>query len=271
MLTAVGCAWIFFIVLSAELDRRGVGALVVTLTSVGLVAVFGRSYSRNYGEAQRQLDDQRLEREAADRAADLERERAESRERLQHGFAHLGGDDGDTALRVLEDLSDEFDSIADVFRRDRDRTSVGLAAIVPDLVDETYRHGMSALSDALEFLELADGRLGRHGRNPENELHEVEARLERGEYADERSRARDEQVAAERRKRLAHRDETRHGARDLMFEAERCSTVLAGTRIELASLRAGDTQVDVDAVVESLQETIKRVREVQIELRRLGY
>ena len=56
-----------------------------------------------------------------------------------------------------------------------------------------------------------------------------------------------------------------------MFEAERCTAALAEARIELASVRAGDTQVDVDAVVETLQRPIRRVRDVQDELRRLGY
>ena len=56
-----------------------------------------------------------------------------------------------------------------------------------------------------------------------------------------------------------------------MFEAERCTAALAEARIELASVRAGDTRVDVDAVVETLEDTIRRVQDVQDELRRLGY
>ena len=70
---------------------------------------------------------------------------------------------------------------------------------------------------------------------------------------------------------LARHDEARQRARDLTFEAERCTAALAEARIEVASVRAGDRQVDVDAVVETLQASIRRVRDVQDELRRLGY
>jgi hypothetical protein len=102
-------------------------------------------------------------------------------------------------------------------------------------------------------------------------LREIEHRLERDSYPDDRERLRDEHRRASRDQLLARHAESRQRARDLIFEAERCTAALAEARIELASIRAGDTQVDVDAVVETLQETIRRVREVQDELRRLGY
>ena len=127
---------------------------------------------------------------------------------------------------------------------------------------------MSALSDALELLEFADGP---QRRRLEGELDEIEDRLERDTYGDERARARDEQRQTSHRQLLARHDESRQRARDLMFEAERCTAALAEARIELASVRAGDSKVDVDAVVETLQSSIRRVRDVQDELRRLGY
>jgi hypothetical protein len=127
---------------------------------------------------------------------------------------------------------------------------------------------MSALSDALELLEFADGP---QRRRLEEELRDIQDRLERDSYSENRERTRDQQRRASRDQLLTRHAESRQRARDLIFEAERCTAALAEARIELASIRAGDTQVDVDAVVETLQETIRRVREVQDELRRLGY
>ena len=170
---------------------------------------------------------------------------------------------------MLDGLGDEFDALAELLRRSRERPSVSMSSLLPDLTEETYRHGMSALSDALELLEFADGA---QRRRLEDELAEIEDRLERDAYADDRAQAARRAAAARRIEQLlARHDEARQRARDLMFEAERCTAALAEARIELASVRAGDTQVDVDAVVETLQETIRRVRDVQDELRRLGY
>ena len=153
---------------------------------------------------------------------------------------------------MLAGLGDEFDAIAKLLRRNRDRPSASLSSsLLPDLTEETYRHGMSALSDALELLEFADGR---QRRRLEGELAEIEDRLGRDTHADERAKARDEQRRASHRRLLARHDEARQRARDLMFEAERCTAALAEARIELASVRAGDRQVDVEAVVETLRD-----------------
>ena len=143
-----------------------------------------------------------------------------------------------------------------------------MSVLLPDLTEETYRHGMSALSDALELFEFADGS---QRRRLDAELEDIEERLEHETYVDERTREHDEQRRASHRQLLARHDEARQRARDLLFEAERCTAALAEARIEVASVRAGDTQVDIDAVVHTLQSTIRRIRDVQDELRKLGY
>ena len=129
--------------------------------------------------------------------------------------------------------------------------------------------GMSALSDALELLRVRR----RFATSPprRDELEDIEERLEHETYVDERTREHDEQRRASHRQLLARHDEARQRARDLFFEAERCTAALAEARIEVASVRAGDTQVDIDAVVQTLQSTIRRIRDVQDELRKLGY
>ena len=46
---------------------------------------------------------------------------------------------------------------------------------------------------------------------------------------------------------------------------------LSRTRIELVGLQAGGSETSVNAVTETLQNTITRAKEVQEELKQLGY
>jgi hypothetical protein len=269
-LTVVGFALIFLVVLSPELGMAGPATAALALGAVAFTGCFAWHYSSGYAAEQKQIEDERHQREADARALAVARERAETRHRLEQGFARITSDDGDEGARRLTGLSDEFDATTMLLRRTLDRPSASLSSfsLLPDLTEETYRHGMSALSDALELLEFADGP---QRRRLEGELAEIEDRLARDTHADERARDRDEQRQASHRRLLGRHDEARQRARDLTFEAERCTTALADARMQLASVRAGDRPVDVDAVVEPLQASIQRVRDVQDELRRLGY
>ena len=266
--TLVGLAVIFRLVLSPEIGLEWVGMLTIALGSLASIASFGWCYSSGYLEAQARIAEGRRDREIEARARDVARERAESRRRLEVGFARLATTDGREGGRVLAALGGGFDGIAELLRRADGRLSVSMSSLLPNLSDETYRHGMSALSDAVELFESADG--GQR-RRLEDDLIEIEERLVCDISADERGRLRDEQRLASHRQLLTRLEESRQRARDLVFEAERCTAALAEAHIELASVRAGDTQVDVDAVVRTLQQTIRRVRDVQDEFRRLGH
>ena len=115
-------------------------------------------------------------------------------------------------------------------------------------------------------------RRGPERRRLDDELDEIEDRLAGHDYADERSPSPRRAAASVAPSPAAPATTTACATRarsDVRGRALR--RALAEAHIELASVRAGDTQVDVDAVVETLQETIRRVREVQDELRRLGY
>jgi hypothetical protein len=267
-LTVAGLALIYVMILSSEVGVRGLAMAALVLATLVCVASFVWQYARGYSERQRLIADETHEREAAARARDVMRERAESRRRIELEFARVASAEGRQGESVLAALCDEFESITELLERHDERPTISLSPLIPDLAEETYRHGMSALSDALELFEFADGP---SRRRLEAELREIEERLERDGSHDDRARERDEQRRTSHRQLLARHDEGRQRARDLMFEAERCTSALAETRIELASVRAGDTRVNVDAVVQTLQETIHRVRDVQDELRRLGY
>jgi hypothetical protein len=58
---------------------------------------------------------------------------------------------------------------------------------------------------------------------------------------------------------------------ELFFQCDLCEASLSKTRLELASLQAGGSEAGVRSVTESLQSTINHAKEVQEELRRLGF
>ncbi len=66
-------------------------------------------------------------------------------------------------------------------------------------------------------------------------------------------------------------NQQQYQADELLFQCSRCEASLSRTRIELASLQAGSSETSVSAVTESLQRTIDQAKEVQAELKKLGY
>jgi hypothetical protein len=142
----------------------------------------------------------------------------------------------------------------------------GSALVVPELIEETYRHGMSALSDALELFESSDGP---HHRRLVQDLAQIESRLLVDEQLDIAERDRDEFRAASKRELIERAARTQERGRELVFEAERCTAAMLGARLDLAGIRVDGTQAVVDSVVDRLETTIRRVRRIQDEVRRL--
>jgi hypothetical protein len=58
---------------------------------------------------------------------------------------------------------------------------------------------------------------------------------------------------------------------ELLHQADRCEASLSKTHIELAALKADASDVSVTSVIGTLQKTIERAKEVQAELKKLGY
>ncbi len=253
-----GLAAIYLLVLSPELGFAALAAAVLVLGVVAAVASFGWLY--RFGDAARQR-----RRETDIREHGLER--AVSRARLETRIAQLEPEVAGNGRRLLEGLGDEFEAISDLLRRDAG-VPANLSVVLPDLAEQTYQHGVSAVSDAVELFQFADGQ--QH-RRLLIELRDVEQRLAWGRHTDDVERLRDEQRRDSRRELLGRHAEAHQRAGDLMFEAERCVAALAEARVELASPRNDEVQVDASPVIHTLQATIHHVREVQDELRRLGY
>ncbi len=80
-----------------------------------------------------------------------------------------------------------------------------------------------------------------------------------------------EETVASHQERLEMIDQQQYRVDELLFQCDRCEASLSRTRIELASLQAGSSETSVSAVTETLQRTIAQAKEVQDELRRLGF
>ena len=266
--TISGVALIYAVVLGGALGAGALALAVFVVAGLATAACFAWNYALAVRDQRAFSAAEQASREAEALAELVAREHLAARAQLDEGFERIASRDAREAARVLENLGDEHDAVQALLARGHDRTRASVTALVPNLTEEAYRGGMSALSDALGLLEESDGA---RRRRVEAELEEVEDRLAVDSYVDADARGRDEQRRTSRRQLLERLDGLSRRARELVFEAERCATALTAARIELASLRAGDTQVDVDALVQTLEATINRVRDVQDELRRLGY
>ena len=263
-LTVAGFALIYLTVLGSELGQRGIAVIVFMLATATTLVSFGRRYLIGYHEDEARREIAEFERTRAETLRMRDESFADLRRALGRGFSRIGSADGS---RVLDGLTHEWDAVSALLQRSTDAASLVTSSLLPGLAEETYRSGLSTLSKALELLEVADGPERRRLER------EVAAITERSEdpSGDARERERDEQRKVSHEKRLAALDELHQHGRELLFEAERCEATLHQARIELTSMRAGSAQVSVDVVVQTLEENIRRVREVQDEMRRLGY
>jgi hypothetical protein len=190
----------------------------------------------------------------------------QAKEELESGFSNINSDAG---LEALLELAHEYGQLVPVLGR---RSEAGPLAVVhvPALVEETYRQGLSVLEDALELMQAAQssdrGRLEEEVARLEKE---IEA-LRRDESQAARTRMREERLAS--RKELLDmivRQQLRID--ELLHQADRCRASLRRARIELAALKAAGSEASVSPVTETLRRTINRAKEVQEELKKLGY
>ena len=204
----------------------------------------------------------------------LDRERAgleqaelrQLHEALDDGFSRVGSAEG---LKALSGLVGEYEHLQPALRWQRDTDPLSMSH-VPGLADETYRRGLSVLSDALELMNAAQipckERLEKESVQLEKE---VEAAKRDGNQA-ERLRIK-EDTPASHRQRLDMLDQLGMRLDQVLYQAHRCEASLHRTRIELAAIRTGSSETSVDSVIEALQGTINQVKGVQEELKRLGY
>ncbi len=188
------------------------------------------------------------------------------RETLRAGFNRI---DSEAGLKALTDLDHEYEQLQLVLSRQSETVSISVSHI-PGLAEETYREGLNVLENGLQLsLAIQTSNKGKL----EKEIVEIDKELEilrKDKGQESRVKLREEMVASHR-ERLEMINQQQLRADELLFQCDRCEASLSRTRIELASLQAGNSETNVSAVTESLQRTIDRAKEVQEELKRLGF
>ena len=193
-------------------------------------------------------------------------EAAELRRALEAGFSAIGSVEG---LKALTALVWEYQELQPALgrRMDTDTLSVNL---VPSLAGETYRQGLSVLSDALDLMRIVGTpdreRLEREIGGLEEDVEALKGDQDQAE----RLRIREDTLASHRQ-RLDMLGQLQVDIDQLLHQAGRCEASLHRARIELAAIRTGSSGISVSSVIEPLRETLLRAKEVQDELRGLGY
>ena len=123
-------------------------------------------------------------------------------------------------------------------------------AYIPSLEQETYRQGLSVLADARALREAIESS---DKERLQAEIIELESEIG--------SLSKDETEATRVQLRVDQ----------LLHQAACCEASLDRTRMELASLKADSAEANVSAVTETLRRTINQAREVQEELKGLGF
>jgi hypothetical protein len=246
----------------------GVAWAVALLICSGLVAVgsffwrysvcYRREYDKRVQEAMARQDREQREREQV--------ELKELREVLRSGFLSV---DSIAGLKAVNGLAHEYEQLQPVLERRQETDPLSLAYI-GTLAAQTYRQGLNALAGALELARAV------HSSNEESLQSEI-AKLEREVQSlnrDETQTARIEmktETVASHKERLHMIEQQRLRRDKLLHQSERCEASLAQARLELTALKAGSSEMTVSALTETLKSTINQAKEVQEELRQLGF
>jgi hypothetical protein len=265
--TALCLMSLIYAALYAPLLKGGASATILGFCS-GIVAAgsfswryvarYRREYERRVQHAIDMQDRERRERESA--------EAEELRGTLQAGFLRIDSIEG---LKVLHGLAREYEQLQPVLERSQEANPLALS-YMGTLAEQTYRQGLYALADAFELVQAL------HFSDEEALASETDT-LEREIASLSRDEAQAARVAMKRETLTSRRDrldliEQQALRRDkLLHQADRCEASLARTRIELAALKADSSAASVSTLTEALQTTIAQAREVQEEMRKLGF
>ncbi len=182
------------------------------------------------------------------------------------GFSRNKSTEG---LKVLERLSYEYTQLRLALERRRDDISL-LAVRIPALGEETYRQGLSVLRHALELVQALrssdEERLAGEAIRLEKEIDAL------SDDASQTSRVeslRDSLASYHQTLRLLRQQALR--VEELLNQASRCEASLNQARIQLVSFGAVESEKGADAVIETLSRVIQQAKEVQEELKELGF
>jgi hypothetical protein len=198
-----------------------------------------------------------------------EREQTETEELLdtvKSGFEEINLADG---LKAVEELQYEYEQLQHVLAHKKETDPLGLAHI-PALSEETYRQGLSVLGDALEIGSVINSS---DKKSFEKEIDKLEKEIDslRNDKTQTAKMEIKQATMASHKERLAMIKQQQLRVDKLLYQCDRCEASLHRTRMELAALKVSSSETSVSAVTETLQKTITQAKEVQEELKKLGY
>lgn len=217
-------------------------------------------------EAEEMLNN--LKRQSDFRGADryAPDELKESRKVLESGLSQAGSSEG---LKVLQRLVSEYAQLQPLLDRPRTTDSLSTASINL-MAEEIYRQGLTVLQDALELLRTV--RPSEKERL-ETEALQLEQRIEalrKDESQKERLKLMDETLNSHlERLDIMRKQQLR--IEELFHLSGRCEASLHRTRMEIAGMKAADSEAIVKPVMENLESTINGAKEVHEELKKLGF
>lgn len=196
----------------------------------------------------------------------LEDQRLAENGKLEAGFSEINATNG---LNILRALDHEYRLLRPVLSSGKEIDLLSIATLEA-MVKETYFRGLSVLQDILE-LERAISSTDQ--ARLQSEIAELQKKAAAaGEDPSQRERVVDinERIASNQ-ERLVIVNKLKQRLEELLYQAKRCEASLGKTRIELAALKADASGIGVSAAIEALHKTIDRAREVQEELKQMGY
>ncbi len=254
-------ALIFFVVLEIGFLPFVAGGFGVAAVSAFLWMFFMRYDSEIEARKRIALDEQ-------DRAKKTMEKRAleQHRDHLHDGFCTMKSGEG---LRALNNLVREYGQLSSFLDRpgvvDRFTT-----AHLPGLAAETYSQALSILGSVLELLA---GVSPSNKRALEAEITRTERQivaLKSDESESERLQMKEVALNALcQRVNLIKQQELQ--TEKLIHRSNLTVGELERTRIEIAAMKAGSSEAGITSLVESLRVNLDRAKEVQAELRKLGY
>jgi len=248
---------IYLLLLSPMLGGAVVAIIFAALSGMAAMGLYLYGYSKEYPRHAQEIVDRLVEQR-------IKLEEAELRGlcvRLQSEFLNLASTEGEKALAGLTKAHEQLQAS---FAQGRATDPLSLS-IISTLVDETYRGGLSVLSDVLELMKAA--RIQNKERLKE-EIAKLEMDFGAPEddwIGTERLKLKKE-ILATSKKRLAMLNRLQLYIDHLLYQVYRCELSLRTTGIELASVRASGSKTSVDSVVEALECTLNQVKEMQDQL-----
>ncbi len=247
-----------------------VGAFWAIILLIGSLAAGAGSffwiYSIRFADAYAKLVQEIMAQQELESRESNQAEVEQLREDLETGLTAI---DSTAGLKALTDLDHEYEQLLLVLNHQDELSSISIAQI-PGLAQETYREGLNVLANGLQ-LSQAINASNKEGLDAEivQIQREIEI-LRKDDRQQIRVKIREEAVASHQ-ERLEMIDQQQYHVDELLFQCDRCEASLSRTRIELASLQAGSPETSVSAVTGTLQRTIAQAKEVQDELRGLGF